>query len=152
MTNQILIVNSVILTLFVIVLDHIFIEGHITPLESLNYEYIDDEEIKKIEKQIKKEKRKKRKERKNRKEQGTVVLSDDSNNALNPNGRYTDTKNIDEKMLNELGYITGNHPTRMIEDHRDYVDIYNNLDNTAMPGKNFDVVDQFDFNVKAYNE
>jgi hypothetical protein len=152
MSNQILIINSVILTLFVIVLDHIFINGHVSPIEPLNYEYVDEEEIKKIEKQIKKEKRRNKKKQKIQK----VKLTD-------PNDNFSDEKvinpqKIDESMLNELGYINNNTPGRIIQDrsdridHRDYVDIFNRLDNTTMTGSNFDPVDQFNFNVKAYNE
>ena len=149
MSNQILIINSVILTLFVIVLDHIFINGHISPLEPLNYEYVDEEEIKKIEKQIKKEKRRNKKKQKTRK----IKLADPHDDFSNE--KIVNPKKIDETMLNELGYIHNNTPGRVIQDHsdhRDYVDIFNRLDNTTMTGSNFDPVDQFNFNVKAYNE
>lgn len=149
MTNQILIINSVILTLFVIVLDHIFINGHVSPFEPLNYEYVDEEEIKKIEKQIKKEKRRNKKKLKTKK----IKLADPHDDFSNE--KIVNPQKIDEAMLNELGYIHNNTPNRKIQDHsdhRDYVDIYNRLDNTTMTGSNFDPVDQFNFDVKAYNE
>lgn len=150
MSNQILIINTVILTLFIIVLDHVFINGHISPFEPLNYEYVDEEEIKKIEKQIRREKRKNKKKQKINK----VKLADPHDDtAINVNNdKLVNPKKIDEAMLNELGYINNNIPGKVIQNHSDYVDIFNRLDNTSMSGANFDPVDQFNFDVKAYNE
>jgi len=142
MVNQILIINTVILTLFIIILDHIFIEGHITPFESLNYEYLDNVEIEKLEKELKKEERRQRKEKRKKEKE----------KKQHEQPEYTEPNKIDKIMLNELGYIKNNHPNQMI-DHHDYVDIYNKLDNTNnnLNTQNFEE-DQFDFNIKAYNE
>ena len=143
MTNQILIINTVILTLFIIILDHIFIEGHVTPFESLNYEYLDNVEIEKLEKELKREERRQRKEKKKREKEQKKIQTE--------NSEQIESTQIDKKMLNELGYIKNNHPNQMIN-HHDYVDIYNRLDNTNnLNTQNFQE-DQFDFNIKAYNE
>lgn len=143
MTNQILIINTVILTLFIIILDHIFIEGHITPFESLNYEYLDNVEIEKLEKELKREEKRQRKEKKKREREQQKIQT--------VNNEQLESSQIDKKMLNELGYIKNNHPNQMIS-HHDYVDIYNRLDNTNNLNTQNLEEDQFDFNIKAYNE
>ena len=58
MPNDILLINTVILTLFVIILDQLFIDNHPTPFDSITDDYIDEEEVKKIKKKLKKEKKK----------------------------------------------------------------------------------------------
>ena len=62
MPLDILLINSIFLTLFIIVLDQMFIEGHLTPFDSFN-DCIDEDEVKKIKKKLKKEKEKERKKK-----------------------------------------------------------------------------------------
>lgn len=117
--NELLIINSIILTLFMIVLDHMFISGHITPFEPLKYEYIDENEIIDLKKEIKKEEKKKkkaeRKEKKNRDDiEETVKLQE-----------YHD-----QHTMNEINQIQLNHPNNLkCNTHSQFVRMENNLDN-----------------------
>ena len=43
MNNEVLILNSFVLTLVMVFLDHMFIHGHISPLQSLSEQYIEED-------------------------------------------------------------------------------------------------------------
>jgi len=117
MNNELLLANTIILTLFMIILDHLFISGHITPFEEMKYEYIDEEDINDIEKQLNKEKKKKKKDkkRKNRdKIEETVQLQN----------------HHEEQIMNEANNIQLNHPNNLkCNSHSQFVRMENNLDN-----------------------
>lgn len=116
MNNELLIINAIILTLFIIILDHLFISGHITPFEPLTYEYIDENEIIDIKEELKKEeKKKKKKNKKNRDNiEDTVEIQNHHEN----------------QTMNELNHIKMNHPNNLqCENHSQFVRMENSLDN-----------------------
>ncbi len=79
MNNEILLANTVMLTLFIIILDNLFISGHVAPFQPLSYEYIDDDEVIDLKKELKREKKKK--SRKN------TENAEDEKNVDNGTGR-----------------------------------------------------------------
>jgi hypothetical protein len=83
MANDILIINSVILTLFMIIVDHMFINNHPSPFD-ISDNYIDEDEVKKIKKKIKKEKKKNKQKKSDDKLINEFELSnDDIHNIIN---------------------------------------------------------------------
>lgn len=118
MNNELLLMNTIILTLFIIILDHLFISGHITPFEPLTYEYINEKEIKKLEKEIKKEEKKEKKKKKINKNIDSIENTVELQNYHN------------ENIMNELNHIQLNHPNNLkCQNHSQFVRMENSLDN-----------------------
>jgi len=141
MNNEILLLNAMILTLFMITLDHLFISGHITPLEPLTYDFINEEEFIDLEEEIKKEKKKeKQKEKKKKKKESNVEKTAELQSYH------------DDNTLNELNHIQLNHPNNLkCNSHSNFVRMENSLDNYQ---KNTDYhSDDNDYpDYMAYNE
>jgi hypothetical protein len=138
MNNELLLVNTIILTLFIIILDHLFISGHITPFEPLTYEYIDENEIIDIQKELKKEEKKKKKDKKKK------IIKNVENTAEMQNYHENQT-------MNELNHIQLNHPNNLkCQNHSQFVRMENNLDNFVNDNFNNQNVDYPEY--MAYNE
>jgi hypothetical protein len=125
MPNDILLINSVILTLFLIILDHMLISGHISPFESLSEQYFDENEIidlqKEIEKEEKEEKRKRREIKRQQKEEEKLRNEETVKLQLTH----------DDQVVQETRYIKNNHPSNgpQCKSHSEFVNITNGLDN-----------------------
>ena len=121
MPNDILLINSVILTLFIIILDHILISGHISPFESLTEQYFDEDEIIDLQEEIKREEKKKKKELK--KQQKEEELRNEQTVKLQ--------LTHDDQVVQESKYIKNNHPSNgpQCKSHSEFVNITNGLDN-----------------------
>jgi hypothetical protein len=121
MSNELLLANSVVVTLFIIVLDHVFISGHMSPFESMSDTYFDNEEIDKIKQELKEEEKQKRKAKKKQRR-----LEEEAS-------RLNEVQNT--QIQNEINYINGNHPVQRSEmvnqcnSHSEFVNITNGLDN-----------------------
>jgi uncharacterized membrane protein len=122
MPNDILLINSVILTLFIIILDHILISGHISPFESLTEEYFDEYEINNLKEEIEKEERQKRKEYKKQKKEEKKLRNEETINLQLTH---------DDQVVQETQYIKNNHPSNgpQCKSHSEFVNITNGLDN-----------------------
>jgi hypothetical protein len=100
MNNEHLILNSFVLTLVMVFLDHMFIHGHISPLQSLSEQYIDEDiqgQITEIKAQLK-ETEKKEKENLKR-----IEKFEDEENIENFNeaeSHKSHTKNVDMSQEN----------------------------------------------------
>jgi len=156
MSTEILLANSVVLTLFILILDHIFISGHLTPFESLDDQYFDTEEINKLkedieieeedleleEKKIKKDKKKKHKKNKRKQDlEKTVELQNYHENQI----------------VEESQFIKNNHPNNFSDkcvSHSEFVNITNGLDNfNSNTSNKFNTYqDEIYTDYKAYNE
>jgi len=134
MNNELLLLNSIILTLFIIILDHLFISGHITPFQPLTYEYINEDEIKDLEKKIIKDEKRKKRQKKQQNEQKKQI------------------EKQQDKCQTSHGVLV--HPNNVkCEDHSQYVRMENNLDNfvrTTNNEENENIVDYPEY--MAYNE
>lgn len=126
MSSEILLVNSIILTLFIIILDHVFILGHLTPFDSLADQYFNKDEIIDLKEEINKEERRKRreekKEKKRREKQMDESFEDETKLQLTNNNQVVD----------ELQFIKNNNPNKFNNNeksHSEFVNITNNLDN-----------------------
>jgi hypothetical protein len=142
MNNELLLVNAIILTLFLIILDHLFISGHITPFEPLTYEYINEKELKKLEKEIKKEKKKEKKLKKKNKKKNI----DSIENTVELQNYH------DNNIMNELNHIQLNHPNNLkCQNHSQFVRMENSLDNFINDDFNNNTVEDYP-EYMAYNE
>ena len=123
MPNDILLINSVILTLFLIILDHILISGHISPFESLSEQYFDEDEIIDLQKEIKKEEKKRKKELKKQQKEEEKQLRNEETVKLQ--------LTHDDQVVEETQYIKNNHPSNgpQCKSHSEFVNITNGLDN-----------------------
>jgi len=145
MNNELLLVNAIILTLFLIILDHLFISGHITPFEPLTYEYINEEELKKLEKEIKKEEKKEKKKlkKKNKNKKKNIDSIENTVELQNYHDNHT---------MNELNHIQLNHPNNLkCQNHSQFVRMENSLDNFINDDFNKKPVEDYP-EYLAYNE
>jgi hypothetical protein len=139
MNNELLLVNTIVLTLFIIILDHLFISGHITPFESLKYEYINEEEIDDIKKEIKKKEKKDKKLKKIKK----IDSIEDKVELQNYHDNHT---------MNEINHIQLNHPNNLkCQNHSQYVRMENSLDNFINTDFNDKPITEYE-EYMAYNE
>ena len=122
MPNDILLINSVILTLFLIILDHILISGHISPFESLSEQYFDEKEIINLQEEIKREEKQRRKEIKKQKKEEEKLHNEETVKLQLTH---------DDQVVQETKYIKNNHPTNIpqCKSHSEFVNITNGLDN-----------------------
>lgn len=125
MNNELLLTNIIILTLFLIILDHLFISGHITPFEEMKYEYIDEEDINNIEKKLNKEKEKKKKKKKKNKLEETVKLQNYHEEQI-----MNEPVNIQFKPNHQNHENHENYQNNLkCKSHSQFVRMENNLDN-----------------------
>jgi hypothetical protein len=144
MSTELLLANSIVLTLFMIILDHMFIKGHISPFQSLSDQYFNEEDIIDLKKEIEKEEKKKKKEEK--KEENKKKMEKQKYKEVEKKyivkARENETRTLqnihDQQITNESKYINNNHPNVMNEpninsdkcrNHAEYVSITNGLDN-----------------------
>ena len=137
MNNELLLANTVILTLFMIVLDHLFINGHISPFDTMKYEYIDEEDIDELEKQLKKEEKKRKKKEKKQKNKNKTNIEE-----------TVELQNThDQQTLNEINQIQLNHPNNLkCQNHSQYVRMENSLDNYDYRSEHVDTPSYVAFN------
>lgn len=134
MNSEILLVNSIILTLFVIILDHVFIRGHISPFESMGYQYFNDEEIDNLREQILKEEKQKKKENKKQKKLEKVLKKEQEE-------RGEDTlllQNYHEQIATEAKFINNNHPNNLSDQCRSHSEFVHMNTNTNTNLNNYD--------------
>jgi poly(A) polymerase Pap1 len=156
MANDILLINSIILTLFVIILDHLFIDNHPSPFES-SYNYIDEDEVKKLKKKIKKEKRK------NKKSDDKLINELSSKEEIDKHiNRILDEEDDIKVQSKSHEEVSDNYRNRIIsqqnqQQKENFEDFIGNLDNieTFNPSRtsfNNNSNDIEPFNVLGYNE
>lgn len=91
LSNEVLFINSIIITVFLIILDHLFIHNHLTPLQSLSDQYFDDVDIVQLEKELeeedteKSEKKKKKKNKKSKKEKNNIENNNEKMSNVSQN-------------------------------------------------------------------
>lgn len=126
-----------------------FIEGHISPFDSLNDDYFDEKELEEIEKELekekKKDKKKKKKEKKNNKDKESY---DDVSETVK-------LQNVHEQIVNENNHIKQNHPNVYADQcvsHSEFVnmstDTLNNYEMTNRHQQQYDSYPEY----MAYNE
>ena len=105
MNGELLIINAILLTLFMIILDHLFILNHISPFESLEYEYIDNSEVNEIKKKLNSDLNKKHKHKHKRKKNINIETNKCPNEQLINEYNYSwvhisyDAKNLKKQCL-----------------------------------------------------
>lgn len=142
MSNELLFINSIIITVFLIILDHLFIHNHLTPLQSLSDQYFDDIDIVQLEQELdkelldeeKEEKKKKKKSKKSKvekmtplKEKSDEIIEDsrcansNSNANLNSNSMITHDEYVNIGLNN---YDTGKYNNNNFNNLNDNIDEY----------------------------
>ncbi len=147
MKGEILLANTLVITVYYIILDHIFISNHENLISNSTDAYFDSDEIDNIkdelEKENKKDKKRRKKDKKKQKESDKEPVNIEQIQ-----------KELDQNDQRELQLIDYNHPSKITaqcENHRDYVDIYNTLDNYKTHNYNKYEENQFP-DYMAYNE
>lgn len=145
MPNDILLINSIILTLFIIILDQMFIDGHLTPFDSFN-DYIDEDEVRKIKKKLKKEKLKKKKMKSD--DELIDELTSDKDIEKHINRILDEEDNKNNTADNYRNRVVSQQNERNTEKFEDFI---GNLDNieTFNPSGSFN---NGSFNINSYNE
>jgi hypothetical protein len=155
MPNDILLINSIILTLFIIILDQMFIDGHLTPFDSFN-DYIDEDEVRKIKKKLKKEKLKKKKMKSD--DELIDELTSDKDIEKHINRILDEEDNKNNTTDNYRNRVVSQQNERNTEKFEDFI---GNLDNieTFNPSGSFnngsfnnDSFNNDSFNNGSYNE
>lgn len=114
MTNELLFINSIIITVFLIILDHLFIHNHLTPLQSLSDQYFDDIDIVQLEQEIF--------EKENEESDNSKKKKKKSKKNQNKDVEKMTPINDEKKCINKLDNNNNNN-------HNDYVHIgLNNYD------------------------
>lgn len=156
MNLEILLINSVLLTVFVIILDHVFILGHLSPFDSLTEQYFDNDEIINLKDEIKKEEREERKKRKDRKKKKLDEEDNEISNEDREDNNVENYRNInglkiikDDQIQKEMNLIQNNKPNKFNNnpDHSEFVNITNNLDNTL---DNYEYSHKTNRNLESY--
>jgi hypothetical protein len=125
MKNEILLANTLVISMYYIVLDYLFISQHHNILSTETEQYFDENEIDSIKEDIEKDKEKERKEKK--KEKRRKKKEEKKNEDI-----INIQAQLDNDMIHEAQFINNNHPSQtsaQCKNHAEYVDIYNSLDN-----------------------
>jgi hypothetical protein len=123
MKNEILLANTLVITMYYIILDYLFISQHQNIFSNEADQYFDENEINSIKEDIEKDKKEKKKRKKKEKKNKEEQKNEEIENIQSQ---------LDNDMLRESQYIDNNHPTQVsnqCKSHAEYVDIYNSLDN-----------------------
>jgi len=125
MSNELLFINSIIITVFLIILDHLFIHNHLTPLQSLSDQYFDDIDIVQLEQELLDEEKEERVDKKDKKKKG----SKSKKNKVEKMTHIKEDSNVvvkDTKCINSNNISNNNS----MMTHDEYVNIgLNNYDN-----------------------
>jgi len=117
MKNEILLANTLVITMYYIVLDYLFISQHQNILSTEIEQYFDENEINTIKEDIEKDKKKEKREKK--REKIRKKKEEEKKNE--------EIENIQTQLDNDM-----THPSQtpsQCKSHAEYVDIYNSLDN-----------------------
>jgi hypothetical protein len=126
MNGEILMANTLVITVYYIILDYVFISNHDNLISNNSDTYFDSDELDNIKEEIEKENKKKKKHKKKSKKENL------EKDPINIEQMQRELDKIDKIDQNELQMIQYNHPSKITaqcENHRDYVDVYNSLDN-----------------------
>jgi serine/threonine protein kinase len=156
MANDILLINSVILTLFMIIVDHMFINNHPSPFDKSD-DYIDEDEVKKIKKKIKKEKKKNKQKKSDNKLINELSSKEEIDKHIN---RILDED--ENKQNNSHEEVSDNYRKRIIsqqsqqqkENFDDFIGSLDNIETFNPTGSSYNNIsnDIEPFNVLGYNE
>ena len=122
MKGEILLANTLVIMVYYIILDYVFISNHENLISASTETYFDSDEIDNIKDELEKEDKKRRK--KNKKKQ--------KESEKEPINIEQVQRELDQNDRQELQLIDYNHPSKITaqcENHRDYVDVFNSLDN-----------------------
>lgn len=147
MTGEILMANTLVITVYYIILDHVFISNHENLISTSSDSLFDNDELDNIKEELEKEDKKEKKRRKKEKRKQKESEKD-------PIDIESMQRELDRVDKNELQLIQYNHPSKInaqCENHRDYVDIYNSLDNYRTHNYNKFEENQYP-DYMAYNE
>lgn len=148
MKNEILLANTLVITMYYIVFDYLFISDHQNIITNESDMYFDEEEIKNIKDEINHEEKKEKKKEKRKK------TKEKQKNVNKQEETIANIQNqLDNDMVRESQFIYNNHPSNIAqcENHSEYVDIYNSLDN-YMTHKYNDNEEKSYPDYMAYNE
>jgi hypothetical protein len=147
MKGEILLANTLVITVYYIILDHIFISNHENLISNSTDAYFDSDEINNIKDDLDSEDKKEKKRRKKEKKKQREFEKE-------PVNIKELQKQLDMADKRELQLIDYNHPSKITaqsENHKDYVDIYNSLDNYKSDNYNKYEENQYP-EYMAYNE
>lgn len=155
MANDILIINSVILTLFMIIVDHMFISNHPSPFDKSD-NYIDEDEVKKIKKKIKKEKKKNKKKSDDKliNELSTKEEIDKHINRMLDEDEIKQNNSHEEVSDNYRKRIISQQSQQQKENFDDFLGSLDNIETFNPSGSTYNnnSNDIEPFNVLGYNE
>jgi hypothetical protein len=146
MSNELLFINSVIITVFLIILDHLFIHNHLTPLQSLSDQYFDDMDIIELEKELELEKVDDDESNKSKKSKKSKKIKKSKINNEN-------VDNISEKMVirDQNEQQTPVNKFKVNNNHNDYVHIGLNNYVTEQPAYPYER-NSYNDNIDEYPE
>ena len=125
MKGEILLANTLVIMVYYIILDHVFISNHENLISASTESYFDSDEIDNIKDELEKEDKKEKKHRKKNKKKQKASEKE-------PINIEQVQRELDQNDRQELQLIDYNHPSKITaqcENHRDYVDVFNSLDN-----------------------
>ena len=128
MKGEILLANTLVIMVYYIILDHVFISNHENLISSSTESYFDSDEIDNIKDELEKEDKIKKKEDKRRKKDKKKQRELEKE----PINIEQVQRELDKNDHRELQLIDYNHPSKITaqcENHKDYVDVFNSLDN-----------------------
>jgi len=149
MKGEILMANTLVIMVYYIILDHIFISNHENLISSSTESYFDSDEIDNLKDELEKEDKKDKKNKKDKKKKQKK-----NNKEKEPIDIEQVQKELDQNDQHELQLIDYNHPSKITaqcENHRDYVDVFNGLDNYRSHNYNKYEENQYP-EYMAYNE
>jgi len=117
MKNEILLANTLVITMYYIVLDYLFISQHQNILSTEIEQYFDENEINSIKEDIEKDKKKEKREKK--REKIRKKKEEEKKNE--------EIENIQTQLDNDMTHLS--QTPSQCKSHAEYVDIYNSLDN-----------------------